>query len=140
MSRADHFTKTQKQPIHFSDFSITFECNPTTGLLAMTTNEECIKRRLQNLVLTAMGSRPYQPLVGSKAPSLLFDLQTNTTEDMLATTIRQTIESDEPAAILRDLQVEFIPDTNIVGVYISFETINIPNKVFDLTLNLVRVH
>lgn len=139
MSRVDRITPTSKQIIRFADFSTGFEMNPSTGLLAMKTNEEAVKQRIRNLVLTLMGSRPYHPLVGCKASGVLFDLNTDITADLLESTIRQTIENDEPAATLENIRVDYSPDSNMVGVSIQFSIHAVPNQVFDLTLNLVRV-
>lgn len=140
MSRADRFTKTQKQIVHYSDFATGFDKTPTTGLLAVVTNEQSVKQRIKNLVRTTMGTRPYHPLVGSKASALLFDLNTNITEDALKSTIKNTIDNDEPAARDVTVDVKFVPDSNIAQCYITFSIINIPDQRFDLTINLVRVH
>lgn len=140
MSRADRFTGTDKQLTYYSDFPINFDLNPVTGLLSVVKNEEAVKHRIRNLILTNLTERPYHPQIGSKIRSALFDPVDPITEDIIRTSIRHTIKNCEPAAILRDVVVNSYADMNAYEVTIYFETINIVGKVFEVNLILRRIH
>jgi phage baseplate assembly protein W len=82
MSQSDRFTIKNNRE-YFSDFMANFDKNPVTGNLARVTNEDAIKQSLRNLVLTNRTERFYQPHIGSKVQSLLFDPMGPETEDLL---------------------------------------------------------
>jgi phage baseplate assembly protein W len=140
MARADRNSITAKTPEYYSDFLANFDRNPVTGLLARATNEESVKLALKNLVLTQLSERPYQPTVGSKVNSVLFDPIDNVTEKLLSDTIRSCINNNEPRVNLVDVVVESHPNRNEYRVSIYFNLKNIPDKTvaFSFILNRVR--
>lgn len=138
--RADRFTPKNKQLTYYSDFSTNFDLNPVTGLLAVVTNEESVKQRLRNLILTNLTDRPYQPTVGSKIKASLFEPIDVVTENTIADSIRTTVYNCEPAVILKHVSVLGNADLNFYEVSVYFETINIPGNVHELNLILKRIH
>ena len=55
------------------DFSVNFDKNPFTDDLSVVNNDNSIKQAIKNLILTAPGEKPFQPLVGSSVSHLLFE-------------------------------------------------------------------
>lgn len=109
-----------------------------TGNLAMVTNVDSIKQSIRNLILTNRGERFYQPMLGSKVASLLFDLYTPDTINLLQTTIKEVC-SQEPRA--QNVQVKINPDiqNNSIQIAIGFTPINLPEQVnFMIILKRVR--
>ncbi len=138
-SRADKFTIETKKVTQYSDFLNDFSKNPLTGLLAMAHNEESVKQSLRNLVLTDRTERFYHPDIGSKIHSLLFEPMDVVTEELLKTTITESIKNNEPRAKLHNVDINSQPDYNAYFINIVFEIVNIPNETFDFSIILRRV-
>jgi phage baseplate assembly protein W len=138
-TRADKFTIISKTSEQFSDFLVNFDKNPMTGYLARVTNEDAIKQSLRNLILTERTERPYKPWVGSKIWSLLFEPIDSITEELLKTTITETIKNCEPRVRLVTLNLRGDENYNAYFISIYFEIINIPGETFDLSVVLKRV-
>ena len=139
MSRADKFTGLSKTPIYYSDFTDNFSLNPQTGYLAILTNADSIKNSIRNLCLTNRLERLYQPGVGSKIQSLLFDLNDLATQQLLITTIHETINNYEPRALNLQVIVNQVIDENQIAITVVFSMVNIVDPVsFTLILKRVR--
>lgn len=139
MARADKFTFLTKQPLYYSDFLDDFSLNPVTGNLASVLNEDSVRQAVKNLILTPRTARYKQPMVGSKVATLLFDIWTSDTFDLLISTARETIQNFEPRAQSPQITVDGHPELNYVTMHIQFNVINIPEAVtFDLILKRAR--
>lgn len=140
MARVDKIIPKQKQPEYYSDFSINMERNLVTGQLLRLTNDDAVKQAIVSLVLTGPNERPYQPWLGSKIKSSLFDLADDeVTLDGIRTSITECIENNEPR--VRVLNVEFHEDIDRNGynVKIVFSTVNIQEpQVAEIFLERVR--
>lgn len=136
MSRADRISPIQKT-IFYSDFLNNFDQNPVTGYLARVTNVEAVKQSIRNLILTNKNERPYQPYIGSKIRSLLFEPMDSVTEETLRVTIQETVEQ-EPRANLLSVRIKAEPSLNGYLVSIIFSMINIPEQI-ELQIILRRV-
>lgn len=138
-SRADLYSPNDLQQVYLSDFSTDFAVNPVTGFLARVNNEQDAKQMLRNLILTNVGERFFQPLVGSKIFNLLFEPADSVTMDALETTISQTIKNNLPFINLLRVQITDRPDQNAYAVTIVFSIINNINPVtLDIVLKRVR--
>ncbi len=140
-ARGQKFTAKWKQPVYYSDFTNTFECNPTTGALATVTNVASINQSIRNLVFTPLGSRVGRNGLGSKTLSSLFDLAVPTSLNTLTNSIKEVIENFEKRAT--NVSVTVInPDqiqNNGVTVEITYTPINLPQtETFSLVLSRVR--
>ena len=139
MARADKFTALSRTPIYYSDFTSNFDLNPQTGYLATLTNAEAVVNSIRNLVLTNKFERFYQPNVGSKVQSLLFDLNDIPTQQLLVTTITETIRNYEPRAMTVGVSVVQVMDANQIQINIVFSLLNITQPIsFNLILKRVR--
>ena len=113
--------------------------NPLTGLLAVQTNEESVRKSIHALVLTGRRERFNQPLVGSNLKQLLFDPIDEITTDAIRATITDTIKNDEPRAQM--VGVEVIPQEslNSYRVNVVFSLRNLPQQYsFNVILKRVR--
>lgn len=136
ITRIDKITRTdkasEKKP-YYSDFYTNFNVHPQNKRLAKHTNEEAVKRSIRNLILTEKYDRPFQPELGSRINSLLFENMSDMVSDQLKKTIAETIETYEPRARVIDIIVQSNEPRHSYDVYIYFEVINSANPV---TLNL----
>jgi len=138
-SRADRFTQVNKKQETFSDFLNNFDKNPVTSTLAKIVNEESIKQSLRNLILTNVGERLFQPLVGSNVSRSLFEPADAVTADSLIYYIKNCIKQNEPRVLLNDVFVFANSDGNSFLVTIVFSVINNTAPIsLDLILRRVR--
>lgn len=139
MSRADKHSILGKMPEYYSDFPMTFDVNPLTGFLARVTNEESVKHSIRNLILTDRTERFYNPSIGSKIHSLLFEPLDSVTSEMIRSTIEETIKNNEPRVILQRIDVVPYSQDNAYYITVFFSIINIPDKDVSLSVILNRV-
>lgn len=142
-TRADRITPTSVQPEYYSDMTINFDKNPLTGFLARVTNEDSIIQSLRSLVLTIRSERFFQPWIGSKINSSLFEPNDFASNFNLQKEIETTIQNCEPRVTLIDVLVSNMnngqqPDDNSLFVSIFFSINNIPGKTFSTDLVLRR--
>ena len=136
--RSDKFTVETKKVEYYSDFTNNLDKNPLTGYLARVTNEESIKQSLQNLIMTNRYERPFQPWIGSKIQSLLFEPFDSVTSSMLREEIMMTIQNCEPRVDVADVHISG-DDNNNVFVKVVFYILSMPDQEFSLDLLLKRV-
>lgn len=137
--RADLYSPNDIQKTYLSDFSTDFTLNPITGFLAKVNNEEDAKQMLRNLILTNMGERPFQPLVGSKVYNLLFEPADSVTITALQSSISQTITNNLPFINLIGVNIVDLPDRNAYQISIYFSIINSVNPVnLDVVVKRIR--
>jgi phage baseplate assembly protein W len=137
--RADLYSPNDIQKIYLSDFSTDFSLNPITGFLAKVNNEEDAKQMLRNLILTNIGERPFQPLVGSKVYNLLFEPADSVTLSALQSTISQTITNNLPFINLIGVNIIDLSDQNAYQISIYFAIVNSVNPVnLNIVVNRVR--
>lgn len=134
----DRFVVKQKKEI-YSDFLSNLETNPVTGLLAKATNEQAVKQSIRNLVMTTKTERFQRSDIGSKIRSLLFEPIDTNTEELLRTTITETIRNNEPRAKVVGVVVQANAEMNAYNIMIYFEILNLHDQEFSLSLVLHRV-
>lgn len=139
MSRADKITSLNKKDVVYSDFLNNLEKHPLNGSLARISNEDSVKQSIKNLLLTDVFERPYQPQIGSKIYSLLFEPMDDITENLLKNTIADTIRLYEPRAKLIYVGVSGIADRNEYNINIVFSLVNTIGEVqLDLIIKRIR--
>lgn len=137
--RSDKFTIHSKKTEKFSDFITSFDKNPSTGYLAKVSDTDSIKQSLYNLIMTMRTERYYQPEIGCKIYSLLFDPIDKITEEQIRNEIKETILNNEPRVSLKQVIVEGNLDLNGYIVTIAYSEINRINHLLELSLILKRV-
>ena len=104
----------------YSDVDLSFSVHPTTGDLLKTKNATVIKQSMRNVLQTREFERIGHPEIGSNLQDLLFDPMNNITETRLKISIQTTMQSLEPRAAIRDIQVLSEEDHNRYRVKIIF--------------------
>jgi phage baseplate assembly protein W len=138
-TRADRYTQTSKKQEMFSDFLNNFDKNPITNSIAKITNEDSIKQSLRNLILTNIGERVFEPMVGSNVYRSLFEPSDAITADNIIYYIKNCVKQNEPRVVLNDVFVFPNPDGNSFLVTIVFSIINNTKQLsLDLILRRVR--
>ena len=140
-TRIDKITRTNKaaEKPAYSDFYTNFNVHPQNKRLVKYTNEEAVKRSVRNLVQTDKYDRLFQPEVGCRVRSLLFENMSPVIEEEIKNTIRETIEIYESRARVIDIIVQANESRQSYDVYIYFEVINSVNPVsINITLYRAR--
>lgn len=128
-SRADKLTSVHKKELIYSDFLVNFDKHPMNGSLARVTNEDSVRQSINSLLQTDMFERPYQPTIGSKLHSILFDPMDEMSASLLKRTIEDTIRLHEPRARLHNVNVSPIEERNEYNINILFSLVNSANII-----------
>ena len=104
----------------YSDVDLSFKAHPVTGDILTTKNATVIKQSMRNVLQTREFERIGHPEIGSNLQDLLFDPMNNITETRLKISIQTTMQSLEPRAAIRDIQVLSEEDHNRYRVKIIF--------------------
>ena len=141
MNRSDKFTIEQKKVEYYSDILTNFDKNPLTGYLARVTNEESIKQSLKSLILTQRTERPFQPWLGSRIYSLVFEMNESFTDFAIMEEIKATIENCEPRVSIEDVKIYSSQDrdANEINITIVFKILSAPELIHSLDFVLTRV-
>ena len=115
-----------KRSRSFKDFSINFAKNPFTDDLSIVNNDNSIKQAVKNIILTAPGEKPFQPLVGSSVNRLLFEPLDAFTADAIAEEITTTINQFEPRVQLTNVDVTPIFESNKLNVSLEYKIVGLP--------------
>jgi|TARA_B100001094_G_scaffold258634_1_gene258480 phage baseplate assembly protein W len=115
-----------KRSRSFKDFSINFAKNPFTDDLSIVNNDNSIKQAVKNIILTAPGEKPFQPLVGSSVNRLLFEPLDAFTADAIAEEITTTINQFEPRVKLTNVEVTPIFEGNKLNVSLEYKIVGLP--------------
>ena len=115
-----------KRSRSFKDFSVNFDKNPFTDDLSVVNNDNSIKQAVKNLILTAPGEKPFQPLVGSSVSQLLFEPLDAFTADTIMEEITLTINQYEPRVKLTNVDVTPIFEGNKLNVTIEYQIVGLP--------------
>lgn len=138
-TRADRHTQLQKVPDLFGDFMSDLTPHPISKDLVRLKNDQSIRQSIKNLVLTNYGERPFQPNIGSSVNRSLFEPNDDFLADDIETSIRRTIEANEPRVYLINVTVLPAPDQNTISVNIVFSIINsMQAQSLDVILRRVR--
>lgn len=139
MSRADRFTELDRKNELYSDFLTNLNTHPVSRETLRYVNETAVTRSIRNLLNTQQGERLYQPDVGSNVRKLLFEPIDDTTTDILASTIRDTLNAYEPRAKVLDVSVVPDEERNRYVVAVVYMLINKQDPIsVNITLQRVR--
>ena len=124
----------------FKDISLSFSPHPVTKDLPVLTNERAIIRSVRNLVETIPTERFFEPLIGTDIRGQLFENYTLATVTIIEDQIRETIGNFEPRVDNLGVEVNAIPDTNILDVKILFDIrgLDVPTQSFSFILEPTR--
>ena len=113
---------TRFQNRQFVDLDLNFKRNPITNDVVSKKGQNAIKQSIKNLVLTRIGEKLFNPLVGSYVYNLLFDNIVPETTIALQTSIEDVINTYEPRAIVNQVIVDPDPNNNgyLITLIVSF--------------------
>ena len=120
----------------FKDLSASFQTSPLNNDLIALKNESAIARSVRNLVLTAQGERPFQPVLGTGVSRLLFENMDKLTASAIRSEIRTTIENYEPRVEINEILVEPDFEGNAFHVTLQYFIIGIDVPEQELTFAL----
>jgi len=126
---------------------------PFGNQLGRVLNEDSVNQSLRNIIMTNVGERMFQPIIGSNVYKMLFqplsvqEFRSGVGVTTLEFMIKDAIEKNEPRVVLIDVGVKSavsdsfgtqsragIPDENSVMITIVYRLIN---KVDPITFNYV---
>ena len=120
----------------FKDLSASFQTNPLSNDLIQLKNESAIARSVRNLVLTAQGERPFQPVLGTGVSRLLFENMDKLTASAIRSELRTTIENYEPRVEINEIIVEADFERNAFDVTLQYFIIGMDVPEQELTFAL----
>ena len=139
VSVADRFTLRRVDEALYSDFLTNLNPHPDSKQLITNKNEDAVVRSIKNLILTQRFERPFQPTIGSKINSFLFENISPQVTQALKKEIEQTVKEHEPRARLLDVVVVPVEERNMYVVTIVFYTVNVEQPItFKVVLERVR--
>ena len=122
----------------YSDFDLSFIKHPNTKDVTILKDIDAVKQSVKNLILTAQGERPFQPLLGSNIRKLLFEPVDEFTALDIEEQVRTTIDNYEPRIKILNLEVISEPDNNRFKLSLEFQMITSLARG-DLTFYLERI-
>ena len=125
----------------FRDVSLSFKRHPVTNDILVIKNEDAIKRSVQNIVLTIVGEKPFEPLFGSNINASLFELNTSLEAIGIKEQVSSAIRNFEPRVDNLDVSVTISADTNDMYVTVQYDIIGlpVPTQTVDVLLFPARV-
>ena len=109
----------------FKDISATFQIYSLNRDLIQLKNTNAIARSIRNLIMTIPGERPFNPILGSGVPNLLFETMDKITASTIRSEIVNSIENFEPRVELNEVIVTENPDDNQFDVQIQYYVVGI---------------
>jgi phage baseplate assembly protein W len=107
----------------YSDFDLSFLKHPNTKDVTILKDIDAVKQSVKNLILTAKGERPFQPLLGSNIRKLLFEPVDEFTAFDIKEQVQITLRNFEPRVKVLNINVESEPDNNRFRLTIEFQMI-----------------
>lgn len=125
----------------FKDISLSFKRHPVTNDILVLKNEDAIKRSVQNIVLTIIGEKPFDPDFGTTINDALFELNTAVQSIGLEEQIRSTLVLYEPRIDNVVVTVSIEADTNAMFATIQYDIVGLPlpTQTVDVLLFPARV-
>lgn len=112
-----------------------------TNDILVLKNEDAIKRSVQNIVLTIIGEKPFDPDFGTTINDALFELNTAVQSIGLEEQIRSTLVLYEPRIDNVVVTVSIEADTNAMFATIQYDIVGLPlpTQTVDVLLFPARV-
>ena len=118
----------------YSDIDLTFNKQSGRGDISLKYNDQAVIASVRNLLSTDFFERPFQPEIGTNLNSLLFELISPITASAIEDEIRNVLTNFEPRALIKDIQVDAMPDQNSFFVSVTFY---IGNSTSPVAVNLL---
>lgn len=112
--------------------------HPITGDVMISSDIDAIKNSVKNIVLTEIGTRPFNPEFGTQVKSLLFENIDAITQRQITTEIEDGIRKFEPRISRFNVKVTANSDRNSYDIRIIFQTTYSQTEEIKFTLNRIR--
>lgn len=123
---------------NYSDIDLTFSANPT-GDVYKKTDAAAVKQSVKNLLMTGFHEKPFNSGFGGGLGTLLFENITEDTEPELELAIKLAVQSYEPRALIRNVNVQFNEAANRIHITTTFAIKNTgENVVIETNLSRLR--
>ena len=130
-------TIRSERSVSFLDLDLSFSPRPS-GDLYKKSDAAAVKQAVKNLLLTNITEKPFNSQFGGNLNDFLFELDTSTDANLLATRIVECIELYEPRARVIDIDINLFPDRNEVKVTVEFQVVS-TSELVTLDLSLTRL-
>ena len=129
------------QKRYFRDISLSFAKHPVTDDIGSLTNEDAIKRSVENLVRTKLGARFFAPQLGSEIENALFENPDEAMAYSLEDDLYILLENFEPRINNVKCQISVPIDTNNLNITIDYDIVGltIPRQNVDFILQSTRI-
>lgn len=122
----------------YKDIDLSFN-RRTTGDIFKKTEAAAVKQAVRTLLNTNRFEKPFKPDFGADIQGLLFELADDETGGELIERIKNTIETYEPRAAVRSLDVSVSADENSVDILLVYQIRNTDQTVtFETTVSRLR--
>ncbi len=140
---SDYNVSGQKSAIvsrrkQYSDLDLSLTPHPNKKDIVPLTDVDAVRNAVKNLVLTSPYERPFQPELGSRIKSLMFENADANTEFLLAKYIKEILVDYEPRIDDIFVEIQDDSDNNAYYVTISFNVISVDTTA-DVRLYLERI-
>lgn len=123
--------------VSFLDLDLSFSPRPS-GDLYKKNDAAAVKQAVKNLLLTNITEKPFNSQFGGNLNDFLFELDTSTDANLLASRIVECVELYEPRARIIDIDINLFPDNNEVKVTVAFQVVS-TSELVTLDLSLTRL-
>lgn len=122
----------------YSDLDLSLIPHPNKKDIIPLTDVDAVRNAVKNLILTSPYERPFQPEMGSKIKSLLFENTDSNTVYLMRRYIEEVLLNYEPRIDDVYVEVEDDSDNNAYYVTVTFNIINVDTTA-DVKLYLERI-
>lgn len=123
--------------VSFLDLDLSFSPRPS-GDLYKKNDAAAVKQAVKNLLLTNITEKPFNSQFGGNLNDFLFELDTSTDANLLASRIVECVELYEPRARIIDIDINLFPDNNEVKITVAFQVVS-TSELVTLDLSLTRL-
>ena len=122
----------------YADLDFNFVIHPTSKDLVVVKDISAVKNSVRNLVLTSFGERPFQPMLGSRLRSLLFENADAITAITIKQEIERCIKEYEKRINAVRVSVTDLSDQNAYSINVTFNTTYDRSENISFIINRLR--
>ena len=119
----------ESNPKRYKDLDLNFIAHPVTGDVVQKVGAEAVKRAVRNLIYLRVHEKPFQPQIGCRLRSLLFEPDTPIVRVKLRQSIGDVLTRYEPRIDLLDIKISSLMVENSYNITIVFRIKNVPTPI-----------
>lgn len=121
----------------YSDIDVTLSRDEANDIIPIT-DIDAIKNSIRNLVLSGIYERPFEPYLGTRLKSLLFENATPLTAIAIRQEIIDVIKNYEPRVSFFTVDVSDLSDENAYYITVKFAINNQNPQSLEFIINRLR--